>query len=180
MKEIWKDIPNYEGLYQASNIGRTKSLARYIHRGHGAYIHREDKSRKNIWDSKGYYKVTLCKDETRQQCLVHQLVAKTFLPNPNGFVYVDHVNTDRIDNRVENLRWVSCKENNNNPLSLRKHSKVYEGKTLREWHQFCKEIPIKTLKARIVILGWSIKDAISTPVDLANKYKRKEKRHEKV
>lgn len=173
MKEIWKDIPNYEGLYQASNIGRIKSLARYIHRGHGAYIRREDKILKNILDSKGYYKVTLCKDETRKQCLVHQLVAKTFLPNPNGFVYVDHVNTDRIDNRVENLRWCSSKENNNNPMSLRKRSKTYKGKTLREWCRSCKTVSYATLKARVQTLKWSIEDALSTPVDFANKYKRR-------
>ena len=129
---------------------------------------------KNILDSRGYYKVTLVKEGIKSQQRVHQLVAKAFIPNPDKLKYVDHINTVRTDNRVENLRWVTCKENNNNPLSTRKRSKVYEGKTLREWHQFCKEIPFKTLKARIAMLGWSIKDAISTPVDLANKYKRKE------
>ena len=102
MEEIWKDIPNYEGLYQVSNLGKIKS-----------FNSGKEKELKLIKHSKGYLKITLCKNKIQKRFLVHQLVAMTFLShNPNGYkLVIDHINSNKSDNRLENLKIVSQREN---------------------------------------------------------------------
>lgn len=71
---------------------------------------------KGMDNSGGYKAVTLWKDgKPYQRWLVHRLVATAFIPNPDNKPFVDHINGDKIDNRVENLRWATQKENSNNP-----------------------------------------------------------------
>lgn len=65
-------------------------------------------------NSHGYLSVRIDRVYKR----VHRIVAETFIPNPEGKPFIDHINTIRTDNRVENLRWCTCKENSNNPLTL--------------------------------------------------------------
>lgn len=65
----------------------------------------------------GYYIVSLYKDGKQRLTTIHRLIAETFIPNPEKKPCVDHINTIRTDNRIENLRWVSYKENSNNDLT---------------------------------------------------------------
>ena len=60
----------------------------------------------------------------RKDCYVHRLVAETFIPNPENKSCVDHINGNKLDNRIENLRWVTIKENSNNPNTKWKGLKV--------------------------------------------------------
>jgi hypothetical protein len=115
MKEIFKDIPNYEGLYQVSNLGRVKSLERKTESGRGWLITTKEKILTQSADSNGYYCVGISKYSITKTRTVHQLVAITFLNHkPNGrILVVNHKNFNKQDNRVENLEIVTMRENSN-------------------------------------------------------------------
>lgn len=120
-KEVWKDIKGYEGLYQVSNLGNVKSLERVSNNGKGKYVQKERILKAGIRKG-GYKAVVLYKDSKDKNFFIHRLVATAFLDNPFNKEYVDHINTNTGDNRVENLRWVSPKENINNEKTLEKKS----------------------------------------------------------
>lgn len=118
MKEIWKDIKGYEGHYQVSNIGRVKSLDRIIYT---KYYYRGRKQKGEILklqkDKDGYVVCPLKKEGKSYILKVHRMVAKAFIDNPNNYSCVDHINGIRDDNRVENLRWCTNKQNANFELA---------------------------------------------------------------
>ena len=119
MKEIWKDIPNYEGYYQVSNLGNVKSI-----------IFNREKLLKKCINSSGYCLVVLYNNKKRKIFYAHQLVAIAFLNhNPNKFEkVVNHKNFNKLDNRVENLEIVSNRENSNH-----KHIKSSSSYTGVHW-----------------------------------------------
>ena len=117
--EIWKDIEGYESLYQVSNMGRVKAL-NYNRSG-------KEKIMKQSFEKDGYLRVGLTKDRKIKTIKVHRLVATTFIENIGDKPCVDHKNTIRYDNRVENLRFVTHKENNNNELTKKHLSESRKG-----------------------------------------------------
>lgn len=105
MKEIWKDIRDYEGLYQVSNTGKIKSL-NYRHTG-------REKIMKHSVNNKGYLFVKLWKNRKFKSFRVHRLVAEAFIPNPNNLPFINHKSEIKTQNNVENLEWCDAKYNNN-------------------------------------------------------------------
>ena len=108
MEEIWKNIEGYESLYMVSSLGRVKSLDRYDGRGHrirGCILKPRIQS--------NYCAVQLCKGGKYREQLIHRLVAKTFIPNPNNLPMVNHKDEDPKNNCVENLEWCDAKYNRN-------------------------------------------------------------------
>ena len=113
VEEIWKDIKGYEGLFQISSIGRVNSL-NYRKSGKEGFL--------SVYTmNTGYPATHLCRNGEEKVVLIHRLIAEAFIPNPENKPEVDHINCDRKDFRIENLRWVSSKENSNNPVTLKKH-----------------------------------------------------------
>ena len=127
MKEEWKDVVGYEGFYQVSCIGRVRSMDKKI--GNKTYKGRMLK----VINTKRYNVVCLCSNGVQKQKLVHTLVAEAFIPNPENKPYVDHIDTNMTNNRVDNLRWVTPKENSNNPLTLKHQSLSQKGLVKKHW-----------------------------------------------
>lgn len=102
MKEIFKDIAGYEGLYQVSNLGRVKSL--------GNNEERKDKILKPGINH-GYCIVELSKNNNKRKFSIHRLVAESFLDNPNKLPQVNHIDQNKQNNRVDNLEYCTSKYN---------------------------------------------------------------------
>lgn len=111
--EIWKDIPDYEGIYQVSTLGRIKLLDRvctHYNSIHGSKFLSERIMKQEI-GSNGYYRVNLTKNSKSKHPTVHRLVGLTFISNPENKPQINHLNGNKLDNRVDNLQWVSISEN---------------------------------------------------------------------
>lgn len=131
--EIWKDIPNYEGIYQASNLGRIKSLERIDVRGHRV----KEKILKPSRDRYGYYQVVLCKNSKLKAYRVHRLVWSAFNGQIPENMQVNHINEIKSDNRLENLNLMTCKENINYGTGIeRRVKKRINGKCSKPVLQF--------------------------------------------
>lgn len=100
----WKEIRDYEGLYEINSNGKIRSVPRNGTKG-GILKYCVNKD--------GYYTVSLCKNKKRKTYSVHRLVALHFLPNNDDTMQVNHINENKLDNRVCNLEWVTTKENIN-------------------------------------------------------------------
>ena len=109
MREEWRPVVGYEGLYEVSNMGRVKSLGNGKSTNSNNCRERILKAKKN---SKGYLHVYLYKDGKRKDYKIHRLVATAFCENPMGYNEVNHIDEDKTNNCADNLEWCSRSYNN--------------------------------------------------------------------
>lgn len=109
--EKWKEILGYEGYYEISDKGRVRSIDRYIKKSNGVCQFIRGKWCNLKEDKDGYVVVKLSKDGVTKIYPVHRLVATTFIRNPVDNEEVDHLDCNRKNNEVSNLRWVTHSEN---------------------------------------------------------------------
>ena len=150
--EIWKDIPEYKGLYQASNLGNIRSLDREViqlSNGGKAYFKhtREGRILSQGIQNGGYPVVSISVNAKRKICTVHRLVASAFIDNPNNYRDVNHKDGNKQNNNIENLEWVSHSENIKHSYRVLKQKRHY--KPIRcidtgEIYTSCKEASILT------------------------------------
>lgn len=110
MKEIWKDIDGYKGIYQVNSIGVVKRIK--APRGGRSRVGKILKP--SIVE--GYYMIHLCADNKHKQINVHRLVAQSFIPNPNNKPQVNHKDCNKLNNSIDNLEWVTYKENSHHAI----------------------------------------------------------------
>lgn len=131
MLETWLPVKDYEGIYEVSDLGRIKALDRYV-MNNGGLQHKHERILKPHKNNQGYLMVVLCKEGKIKPIGVHRVVAMAFIDNPEDKPVVDHIDTNPLNNCVDNLRWATVKENANNPLSRINNSESKKGHPYRE------------------------------------------------
>lgn len=111
MEEIWKDIEEYAGLYQVSNLGRVKRI-------------KSDRVLTGCKNTGGYIQVHLSKNNVVSNKLIHRLVAEAFIPKSENKPQVNHIDEDKTNNRVDNLEWSTAKDNLNHGTRNERSSKT--------------------------------------------------------
>ena len=119
--EVWRPIKGYEGLYEVSNLGNVRSVDRHVMINNRCCF-LKGKPKKAYYTPMGYLMIGLFKNGQGKQYYIHRLVADAFCVNPDRerFNVVDHINTDTLDNRAENLRWCDTAGNLANPISRKR------------------------------------------------------------
>ena len=116
LKELWKPVKNFEGLYEVSSLGRVRNA--------------KGKILKTYINNSNYECIKLSRNNKYTHKTVHRLVAEAFIPNPDPskFIEVNHKNENKIDNKAENLEWVTSSENKQHSIKSGKYAKI---KTLK-------------------------------------------------
>lgn len=103
--EEWRDVVGYEGCYEVSNLGRVRSVARWVDTYGGGRVFVQGVIKKQRPNEKGYMCVSLQHGARKETRKVHRLVASAFIPNPDNLPEVNHIDCDKANNAVGNLEW---------------------------------------------------------------------------
>ena len=126
LMEIWKQIQGFKPIYQVSSTGRIRSIERNTN-DNGGVLHRKERILRVSVSRLGYHIAYLYDVNGRKRTIpVHQIVARAFISNPENKPEIDHIDGDKSNNRPENLRWVTHKENCSNPVTAQKQKKYIE------------------------------------------------------
>ena len=164
MQEVWKDVVGFEGLYQVSNMGRVKALAKIRYGRTAATKSRlyPEKILKNHVDLAGYCQVQLWRDGAGKMYGLHRLVAQAFIPNPKSLPCVNHKDEIKGNNSASNLEWCDYTYNNNYGTARKRSAKKLSrpivcmdlsGKIVRRF---------KSQKEAVTLLGLSSNAHISS------------------
>lgn len=125
MEEIWKDIPNFENLYQISNYGRLKSFRK----------NKNGRILKNTNKKGGYFSIILYNKNCNLHTRIHRLVAQAFVPNPNNLPQVNHIDGNKQNNYYKNLEWCTSKQNfeHSKKTGLWKYNHPYKCKKICQY-----------------------------------------------
>jgi hypothetical protein len=134
MKEIWKDIEGYEGLYQVSNLGRVRGLDRVVVCKNGVTLPFRGVILKQQTNRTGYKNVVLSKQKKPVCKEVHRLVALAFVENPHNKPQVNHIDFCRTNNVATNLEFVTSKENHKHAFEVGKRIGSCTGKKGKHSH----------------------------------------------
>jgi hypothetical protein len=157
MIEEWKDIIGYEGYYQISNLGRVKSFERKVTRilmgGEKTTRIKKEQIIKNLITRGGYYRVNLVVNKTRKY-YVHRLVAIHFIYNPLNKPFVNHLDGNKLNNSIENLEWVSQRENVCHYTKNKKSSSKYVGVYRNQYKNYDKWCARISHNGKSISLGY--------------------------
>lgn len=142
MKEIWKDVKDFEGHYQVSNFGRLRSLDRKIIFKNGRVCLYKGKIRKLNKSDNGYIVVGLFNKCNYRMVTLHRLIAETFIPNPDNLPEVNHKDENRLNNNVDNLEWCTHKYNNEYSHTMEK-AYISKRKSVLQIDKYTNEIIAK-------------------------------------
>ena len=147
MKEEWRDIKGYEGLYQVSNLGKVKRLTNYV-KNNGVYgktkkIKIKDRILTPI-NFVGYKAVKLCKNGIEKRYYLHRLIAETFIDNLENKSEVNHIDGNKSNNIIKNLEWVTHQEN----CKHRDNNKLRKAPSGEQHYLYGKHIKIGSFKSK--------------------------------
>lgn len=170
-REQWKEVVDYEGLYLVSNLGNVFSIPRY--RKHGGLL----KPQVNKY---GYRMQMLTKNNHSKLCKVSRLVAKAFIPNPNNYPAVNHIDGIKTHDFIENLEWCSISHNTKEAyrLGLQKPSE-YQREVARRYCLKNKSIKVRAIKYPFVKTYLSMSEAsreLNIPVSCISRVARKQRK----
>ena len=164
-KEIWKDIPGYEGYYQVSNLDRVKSLDRYVNHNKGGLKVFKGSILKSSYKRKIY---CLCKNGNKQALFIHQIkyitfIDSTYKPNGNKKV-IDHIDNNPENNDILNLQVITNRQNRVKDIDKNKTTSKYIGVDKRD----------NRFRARIRIDGKTVNlGTYDTELEASNAYQQK-------
>lgn len=143
MQEIWKPLIRFNSFYEVSNYGNIKSVRRYKNNNGGKVLVNELILKQQI-TKKGYKSIRILFERKKYSLVVHRLVAKAFIPNPNNLPQVNHKDEVKTNNNVENLEWCNNRYNSHySKINLNSTSKYIGIHFVKKYNKWCSQIHIE-------------------------------------
>lgn len=142
----WRRVPGYEPYLEVNELGQVRSVERYVNHRNGSVSRMRPKILAQHPDPKGYLKIRTSVNNKKTSIKVHRAVAEAFISNPENKPQVDHIDGDKTNNHVSNLRWVSNKENFD--YSVKNGLRENSFRTLTKW----RNDPVRKAKATAKIV----------------------------